>query len=384
MIKIAFLFLLSYSYIPGDRQPIAFDKDKVNGFFQDQQFDEAINYLMPILSRDSNNKQVLGYLGYANYMDDKGSTAEVFYQRIYTLDSNNIPAIRYLALLNDNKRPGIAKVYTLRLTLLQPGKAIHFRNMGDLLKRTDQKDSALSYYSHAYELDPLDSRNAAGLAEELIDMKAFSRADSVLEVQLAYDSLNISLLKLRVRASYEEKEYTHALTPGERLIRLNEVSLNSMTQLALSYYLLKKYNDCIRVCEYMLQNDLQSESIYYYEAKAYANLGSFSKSNELLEVCVAKAISTTAESYFYNLGQNYESLHQYRKAVAQYDTAYYLFKNPVMAYNCGRIYEVNLQNRAMAQKYYSIYLRTAKPQSPEEKKAYEFIRSRWSFRSLHQ
>ncbi len=377
MIKIAFLFLFTQPYAHSNRQPIAFDKEKVNDFLQNQQFDEAINYLMPVFSRDSNNKQVLAWLGYANFMDEKNDVAETFYQRIYGIDSNNIPAIRYLALLNNYKKPAIAKMYTLRLTLLQPRKALYFRAMGNLLKRTDEKDSALSYYEHAYALDPLDSKNAVGLADELIDLKAFSRADSVLDVQLAYDSLDIALLRSRIRSSYEEKEYTHALTPGERLMRLDDVSVGSLTQLALSYYILKKYNDCIRVCEYMLHNNLESESIYYYEAKAYANLRSFNKSNDLLEVCIAKAISTTAESYFYNLGQNYESLHQYRKAVSQYDTAYYLFKNPVMAYNCGRIYEVNLQNSTLARKYYSLYLRTARPQSVEEKKAYEFIRSRW-------
>ena len=165
-------------------------------------------------------------------------------------------------------------------------------------------------------------------------------------------------------------------------MRLDEPSLSALTQIVLSYYNLEMYNDCIRVCEYMLHSDLDIEAIYYYEAKAWAKLKDFAKSNELLQTCLAKAISKTAEMYYYNLGENQEALKQFKKAVSQYDTAYYLFKNPVMKYNCGRIYESNLKNEKLAQKYYTAYLALAKPQSPNEKKAYEYVRERWSKKKL--
>jgi len=52
---------------------------------------------------------------------------------------------------------------------------------------------------------------------------------------------------------------------------------------------------------------LNIEAIYYYEAKAWAKLKDFAKSNELLQTCLAKAISKTAEMYYYNLGENQEA-----------------------------------------------------------------------------
>lgn len=377
MRKGVFILLITFSRLFTSGQSTEINKEKLNDLFQNQQFDEAIDYLMPAFSKDSNNIITLGYLAYANYMDDNPEIAGTLYQRLVAIDSNNISAIRYLVLINADKHPETAKFYARRLTMLQPRKASNFRNMSDLLRRTNQKDSALFYANHSYLLDAMDPKNAISLANILIDVKNFVRADSVLEVQLANDSLNITLLKLRILASYEEKEYTHGLKPGERLIQLNDVSLTPLTQLALSYYMLKKYADCIRVCEYMLRNELGSEAIYYYEAKAYASLGEFSKSNDLLQTCLSKAISLTAESYYYNLGQNYEALNEFRNAVSQYDTAYYLFRNPIMAYNAGRLYESKLNNMGLAKKYYLLYLRNAKPQSPDEKKAFEFLRNRW-------
>jgi len=58
--------------------------------------------------------------------------------------------------------------------------------------------------------------------------------------------------------------------------------LSALTQIVLSYYNLEMYNDCIRVCEYMLHSDLDIEAIYYYEAKAWAKLKDFAKSNEII------------------------------------------------------------------------------------------------------
>ena len=63
--------------------------------------------------------------------------------------------------------------------------------------------------------------------------------------------------------------------------------------------------------------------------------------------------------------------------MANYDKAYYLFKNPVMNYNSGRICEINLKNTALAKKYYTEYLSKANPVEADERKAYQYLKTRW-------
>ncbi|HZE86310.1 MAG TPA: hypothetical protein VE035_18450 [Puia sp.] len=362
---------------PSTTQSLAIDKSKVMDFFQNQQFDEAIGYLSPAATADSNDLQLLGWLGYAQYMNDNNGAAAQYFGRIFTIDSNNLGAIRYLAILNSRQDPDKAREYTFRLINLQPGKAVHCRNMGDLFRRANERDSALPYYEHAYELAPNDLKNAAALAESLVERRLYTNADSILDMALARDSLNIPCLKLRIRSAYEQKAYSDILVPGERLVRLGEPALNAVTQLALSYYNLKMYSDCIRVCDYMTTAGMSVESTYYYEAKACAKLKDYARSNELLRLCLTSAISVAAEWYYYNLGENFEELRQYKTAIAQYDTAYYLFKDPMMKYNNGRIYEANLKSTELARKYYLQYLALAKPKTPEEIRAYEYTRRRW-------
>jgi tetratricopeptide (TPR) repeat protein len=354
------------------------DKNKVLDFFQNQQFDEAISYITPAASIDSQNIQLLSYLGYANYMNDNTDAAEKYYQQIVNIDSNNISAIQYLAILNKNDNPNQALVFTRRLINLQPNKASYYRNMAELFRRTEKTDSAFLYFNKAYQLSPKDYKNGVGLADILIDKKMYKQADSIIEVGLIQDSINISFLKLRIRSAYNAEDFAGVQIPGERLMRLDEALLTPLTQVFIAYYNLKLYTDCIRVCEYLSFKGFLVDNIFYYQAKAWAKLKDFNKSNELLKICVSLSISKNAEMYYYNLALNYESLKKYKKAISNYDTAYYLFKNPVMNYNSGRICELNLKNIQLAQKYYVQYLAMAKPEEEDEKKAYEYVKEKWS------
>jgi tetratricopeptide (TPR) repeat protein len=316
-------------------------------------------------------------LGYAYFMDDDMNHAGIYYQKMLDVDSNNVSANQYFANLYNNADPEKARIYTGRLIKSNPQKAVYYRKMGDLFRRINQKDSAFSYYEQAFRLLPNDSKNGGALAELLIDQKNYARADSIIDAGLVRDTLNAVYLKSRIRSSYEVGAYQKVIIPGERLMRLGEGSSTTFTQIILSYYNLKLYQDCIRVCDFLLEKGMAGENVLYYAAKSHAKLHEFDKSNELLRNCLEMAISNTAEYYFHALGDNYEEMKQYKKAIAQYDTAFYLFKNPLMLYDCGRILDGNLKDPDAAKKYYSKYMLLAKPGSADEKKAYDYIRKKY-------
>ncbi len=358
-------------------QPSSIDKNKVLDYFQEQQFDEAIAYLQPVVAGDSANQQALRYLAYAYYMSESIKPAQQCYNRMFANDSVNVTANHYLATIYYNRDPDLALEFFARLIRLQPNMAHYYRGLGELLSRKKLKDSALIFLNQAYAMAPGDSRNLVSLTEVLIDVKDYPKADSLLEIGLARDSLNPSFLKSRVRSAYEAKDYNSVLLPGERLISTMEVNMSALTKVALAYYNLQKYEDCIRVCEYMMSIGLEVEAVYYYEAKAWAKLKNYEKSNEFLELCLGKALSKTAEMYYFTYGENYEATRQFKKAVAAYDTAFYLFKNPLALYSCGRIYEVELKNATLARQYYTRYLALAQPTAVDEKKAYAYVKERW-------
>lgn len=353
------------------------DKDKVMDLFEDQQFDEAINYLSPVLKADSDNMPVLTYAGYAYYMEDNEAAAVACYRRMLGVDSNSVTGLHYLVLLLQNSETAEALGYASRLLALQPGKSVWWRTVGELWRRKQRPDSALVYLQRAYTLSATDLKTITDLAGVLIEGHTYGQADSLLDTGLALDSVNVSLLKLRVQGAYYSKQYADALVPGERLLRLQEPAVNALEWLSLSYYDLKQYPDCIRVCEGMQELGLDIEAVYYYESRAQAKLQHYAESDSLLRKALDKAISKTAEWYYDDLGDNYESTHDYRRAVAHYDTAFYLFRDPLVLYTCGRICETELHDLARARVYFRRYLVLAKPQTAEEKKVYRLVKSRF-------
>lgn len=377
MKKISFLLFVLLSQIDRVNAQAQPDRNIVMEFFQNMQYEDAITYLLAAQKTDSLNLQTLGYLGYAYYMDDDMANANIYYQKMLDVDSNNVSANQYFSNFYNNSDPDKARIYTRRLINSNPQKAVYYRKMGDLFKRINQKDSAFIYYEQAFRLQPSDSKNGSAIADLLIDQKKYASADSIIDDGLGRDSLNINFLRLRIRSSYEVGAFQNVIKPGDILMRLGVGSSTTFTQIVLSYYNLKLYRDCIRVCDNLSEMGVAGESIFYYEAKSYARLREFDKSNELLKTCLGLAISNTAEYYYHALGDNYEEMKQYKKAIAQYDTAYYLFKNPLMLYDCGRILDGSLKNNEAAKKYYAKYILLAKPESTDEKKAYEYIRRKY-------
>ncbi|HTB25224.1 MAG TPA: hypothetical protein VK711_07625 [Puia sp.] len=181
-----------------------------------------------------------------------------------------------------------------------------------------------------------------------------------------------------VQSSYEAKNFAGIIPPGEKLIALGELPVPILSKVVFAYYSLKKYGDCILLCQLMDSNAIAQESTYYYESMSWAKLEKFALSNELLEKCLGYAVSKTAELYYYDLARNNESMKFYQKAISNYDTAYYLFKNPVMLYHAGRIYDEHLKNYKRAKSFYSKYLLAEHPETGEEKKLYRFVKSRFA------
>jgi cytochrome c-type biogenesis protein CcmH/NrfG len=104
------------------------DKSRVMDYFQNQEFTEAIDYLSPALRADSGNINVLGWAGYAYYMNDKTREAGNCFRKVVAVDSNNISALHYLVLLELGETGGgEALSYAQHLLVLQPGGAMWWR-----------------------------------------------------------------------------------------------------------------------------------------------------------------------------------------------------------------------------------------------------------------
>lgn len=334
------------------------DQAVVMSYFQDQQYEPAIQYLQSRIQPD--NIKQLALLGYAYYQAGKWPETIQTYQQILHLDSTYIPAYQYLGgIYMQQEQARLAIPHYRKLAALQP-QAQTFKQLSFALFAAREADSGFVYLQQAYALNPFDSKVVARMAEEWLDRQRYNAADSVLQPYLAKDSLQTTVIIPAVKTAYFRKDYAQAIMLGQRLMRQQVVSVAAYTFVAAACYNLKRYQECIYVNDFLTQMNMSTEAIMYYAAMACTQLKDYTRSNTLLQTCIDLAKSKSLDDYYSAMSVNYEGQHVFRKATACLDTAYYLFHAPLRQYSIGRIYDYHLQNPAIAQRYYKRYLLLAR------------------------
>lgn len=351
------------------------DRNKVMEYLQEQQYDEAIIYLR--LNVDPGNPKQLALLGYTLYQSGKINEAADTYEKVLLLDSTHIPALQSLATIRSQQElyPQAQMLY-LRLVKLRPQHAPSWKLLSFAAFNASQPDSGFVWLQTAYRLNPMDYRVVARLAEEWIDKQNFELADSIANAYLTRDSVQTTVLMVAAKTAFLNKAYERTIDLGARLRALHLISPNTFSYVTVACYILKKYEDCLDIYEYMRAGNAASENITYYAALGAAALKRYQQSNDLLQLCITMAKSSTLEGYYNSTAANYESMGQYKTAMAYLDTSYYLAKRPLRQYSIGRIYETALHNETTAMKYYKRYLQLYKPGTREENQIYQYLKNR--------
>ena len=367
------LFLSGSANMAAAQSPV--NRDRVMEYLQDQQYDEAIAYLR--LAIDSNDARQQALLAYTYYQAGKVSEAVTIYQKVLQLDSNHLTAHQSLATINmQQDHPLTAVEHYKKVAMLRPQSAVAWKQLSLAAFNAMQPDSGFAWLNKAYTLNPYDPKVVSRLAEEWIEKKRFGMADTLINTFLAKDSSSAIVLMTGTRISYLLKDHTRTLISGEKLKQLNIASPNTFIYVAAAAYNLKKYEDCIAVYDYLNARNAGSENIIYYAAMAYTQLKEYTKSNELLQICINMAKSASLDNYYTGMSVNYEALGQYKPAVASLDTAYYMFHQPLKQYSIGRIYDAHLKNEAVATRYYKRYIQLYKGETAEEKEIYNYLKTR--------
>ncbi|NLU94251.1 hypothetical protein [Chitinophaga sp. Ak27] len=365
------LLLCSLETVLG-QQPI--DRDQLMEYLQHQEYDQAIGYLQPRVQE--NNISQLSLLAYTYYLSGKTKDAGATYEKVLQLDSNSLTAHQYLASIAMQMENPLAAISHYRyIASIQPNNAIACKQLSFACYAVQQFDTAFVWLLKAYHLNPSDPKVAARLAEEWLGKENYQQADSITCAFMASDSLQPPVIMTAIRAAWFLKDYTRCTTLGTQLMNMKIVSPNTFSIVAAAWYTLKKYQECIGIHEYMTANRGQSENIMYYAALSYTALKNYTASNELLQTCIDLAMSQSLDSYFSGKSVNYEGLQQYKTAIAQLDTAYYLSRKPLRQYSIGRIYDMHLHNKPLATKYYKRYLQLSTPGNPAAPEIYKYLKS---------
>lgn len=353
------------------------DKTLLMDYFQEQQYDKVIQYLEETVKPQE--AYGLGLLANAYYQNGQFPQAEKYYKIVLEKDSNHVQAHQHLGnIAKQQQQLIVAFEHYEKLVTLRPANAAYYKQLSRVCENiVGMQDTAFYFLQRSYQLNPKDVSVVTSMAAELMIQKKNKVADSILKTYYAMDSSQVTVIAQLVKLSFFEKKYADAAVYGEHLLSTNTVDPTACIYLAAAYLQMKKYDSCIRVHDRMITiAQAAPEAVMYYAAVAYAELRQYDRSNQMFEACIKMAKSQNLDSYYAGMADNFEQMKQYKNAIAHYDTAYYLFKNPMRLYGIGRIYDQSLQDPQRAKRHYQQYLKVAKPESKNETSIHAYVKER--------
>jgi tetratricopeptide (TPR) repeat protein len=331
----------------------AYDRYELVSLQQQQDYEGAIKYLEQFTAAYAGTPVYVTDLGYSYYQNNQYAEARTWLERALKLKPDYAPALLYLAQLNyEEKNFPQSLIYYKNLLSLYPERWRLHQQAATVFLQMGYKDSAATYLKEAYRLNPQAGTALLGLTDMLVRQNKLQEADSLLTVFLLRDTTDRNVIARKTELAFKLEKKEEVVRWGEALLRDSVYITDPFIYLSAVYVEQQRYQDAIRVCEWLLSTNRAGQSVLYYAALGYAGIEDREQSNRLLSLCVRMSLKEDAVLYWNAQAENYIALKKYNMAIACHDSAWYVFQRPAHLYAAGYIAEQYLKDNKKAALYY--------------------------------
>lgn len=341
-------------------------------YYQNQRFADALGYLRKTYPEPVTDTKILSSLAYTSQMAGKLADAESYYLRIYQTDSTSVSLLYNLGNLNLRRgNNGKALVYFKKILQKDSSNFNVYKQLAAISYNTGNIKADSAYLQKANQINPIDPDVAADLATIFISQKSYLKADTIISNALSADTANLLLLHQKAIVNYRLEKFPQTITICQQLIIGGAVSSDVINMLGISYFMTKRYQECISAFEILETNKTASETSYYYTAMSYKALHDQDKAIVYLNKAIKEAISSNVDSYYSEMGDSFEKIHELRKAVNAYQKSLLYDSKPMITYYVlANLFDSELKNKTNAAKYYRKYIKSNPPQKQNTYLAY--------------
>ncbi len=371
--KIALLFILfTWLIIPvSAQQTPTVDNTLLLEYYQNQRFADAADYLKKTYPEPVADLKILSSLAYTSSMAGRLPEAEGYYQRIYAADTTNAAILFNLGSVNERRGNNAKAITYYKKILLKDSTNFSvYKEMATLSRSSGDLGNAINYLIKANKLNPTEPDVAYDLSSFFINLKLYKKADTIVTTALSADTANLMLLLGKAQIDYRLEKFPEAVTVCSHLIQSGNQTNEIINMLGNSYYSLKKYNDCIATLKQLEENKTASETSYYYMAMSYKALHNQALAVSYFDQAIKEAVSPNVNSYYGEMADSYDQLHQVKNAVNAYQKSLLYGVMPLTYYALGNLYDTELKNKALAKRYYKKYIGSSPPETQQSYMAY--------------
>ena len=327
--------------------------------FANQDYLQAVELSKSCYEADTNNLECLRILATAANKAGDQATAKQYLHILEVKDSSNTNVYVQLGSIYDQQQqfPKAIKYYSI-LNKMLPDNPLYYRKNANLYKGYGDQLESFRLYAKANKLNPRDVLSLKGLAEVSIGNGQMVMADSLINVALELDSMNIGINYLLARLKYKQKQYYEVTKVFERI--RGQVDLNGYYNKLLGYAYLQIDSVDLAITKFQLAlvDDNSPEKLHYYLATAYEKKGNQIGALEHYEKAVESGISPDLDLYHRNVGRLALKENMHKKALAAYKDAYKYGKDPVLLYYMAAAADNYYKDKSIAIAYYKKYLKS--------------------------
>jgi len=356
----------------------AYDPMQVLIFCKNQDYEQALLYLNARPAPET--EQYLFDLGYVHYLNGHPAEAQSAFLKLYQKNPQLQGPQLYLALLYGQAGDETTALFHYRnLIALAPGNYKYWHYAAGAWSKLRQPDSAIAYIRRSYELKPSSGSVVYDFATYLDNARKKKEAEQLVDRFLQSDTSYLPVMGKKTDLCFSAGRYSEAIAWGERLRSRNASPINlagCYVHLLYSYLNLQQPDSVLSVYNWLQLQGVNGESATYGAALAHAMKRNYPGSDSLLTECIAFNIQEMAATYLRAKADNALAVKNYTRAIALYDTAYYIFKEPLDLFQAGRVFDSYLQNRNRAADYYKRFLRVRPlPKTQDEETITHYIKA---------
>ncbi|MEL6924325.1 MAG: tetratricopeptide repeat protein [Bacteroidota bacterium] len=325
------------------------------------QFGKAIPLFYACQRADSSNPDYASKLAYCYFQQGNYREAKRFYSSMLRQDSINTIALSYLGLIYEREQNyPVASEYYQQLLSVDSTNSYYFKQNAALAQRMGNAYHAIAYYNKAHLLNPNDISVIAELSELYFSLEAYDITASFIEKGLRLNADNFALRYINARLLNEQDDNAGVIENIEHAMALGDTVTFYQKLLGAAYIKENEFEKGRDIFARLIEKKKDGESTHYYLALAYTGLDDAEQSNVHYEKAIELGISKNTALYYRNLGSNYESQNQLRKAIKAYRSALIYSDVASIYYDLGRLSDLYYKDKKIALKYYQQFLDRSK------------------------
>ena len=277
------------------------------------QFSKAINEYQK-------ENSIVKFFKIAKAFEAKGNSKEAFeyYQKYIQKDSLNLQ-VNYnygLILLELSKSKEAKKVFQ-KLVDINANEVYHYY-LGFAYEKGNYSENAIKNFLIASKMDPTYFKSNYKLAIQYANNSNYKEALEITNRFLAFDELNIEMLKLRAQIVFIQNDFSVAIHDFNTLISLNQTETFILEKLAASYYGNGEYDKSITIYTTLIDSAEEEKPEYFFNrGKCYGFLDKIKNAEADINKAIALKSFTFENEYFY-LGYFNQKNQNLNKALTYY------------------------------------------------------------------